>query len=249
MLFKASVRNLRTGAFLLRRIRFILCVRVKMDIMFAMGLFDYNGKLMDALRKFSDLVFYNIIFCVVSLPVITAGAGMCALCDGVRKLAADEESGSGVLRSFLCGFKRHFKRGTLLWAGVMAAAGTLSAVAFGIHLMPAGVRGIYVVTLYAGIFLFAFVYQYLFPLAAAYEDWRIGKVVKYSCLLAIASLPQTLLSMAVTGVFIYVTLILNWNVFRFGIFLWCSCGFAVCAYLNAFFFLRVQRKIKAEERR
>ena len=61
MLFKASVRNLRTGAFLLRRIRFILCVRVKMDIMFAMGLFDYNGKLMDALRKFSDLVFYNII--------------------------------------------------------------------------------------------------------------------------------------------------------------------------------------------
>ncbi|MBQ7582135.1 MAG: DUF624 domain-containing protein [Lachnospiraceae bacterium] len=86
-----------------------------MGIIHPMGLFDYNGRLMDALRKFSDLVFYNIIFCAVSIPVITVGAGMCALCEGARMIAAEEDFDDGVLRTFFACFKRNFKRGTLLW--------------------------------------------------------------------------------------------------------------------------------------
>ena len=212
-----------------------------------MGLFDYDGKLMDALRKFSDLVFFNILFCAFSLPVITAGAGLCALCEGARMVAAEEEIEEGNFRAFWNCFKRNFRRATLLWLLVLGIAGMMAAMFFSLPMMPAQVRSVYTVTVYVFGFLFLIWYQYLFPIAAAHASYSLGQIIRASGLYALAALPQTLVCILITGVFVYVTVILNMNIFRFVIFLWCACGFGIVTYLNSFFFLRIEKKLGAQQ--
>ena len=80
-----------------------------------MKIFDLNGPLMDALRKFSDIVVYNLLFCLFSLPVITAGASLCALCEGMQLIASDRDSDLPVFKTFLKTFKKSFVSATLLW--------------------------------------------------------------------------------------------------------------------------------------
>lgn len=212
-----------------------------------MGIFDYNGSLMDALRKFSDIVMYNIIFCVFSLPIITAGAAMYALCEGMQLVAAEEEIEGGVFRSFFVSFKRNFKRGTGLWLAFLAVVFVLAGLGFAIQFMPAGMKGLYTITLFVLIFFVLIGYQYYFPLAVMYEDWDVKKIVKNAFLWVLAALPQTFAMIVVTSVFVYVTLILNMNAFRFGIFVWASCGFGIVTYVNALFFLKIQKKISGIE--
>ena len=51
-------------------------------------LFDPDGMLMSGLRKIADIVLCNILFCLFSLPVITAGAALTALHTAMQELAA-----------------------------------------------------------------------------------------------------------------------------------------------------------------
>ena len=44
-----------------------------------MNLFDMNGPLMNALRKLAYIFICNIMFCLLSLPMFTAGASLTAL--------------------------------------------------------------------------------------------------------------------------------------------------------------------------
>ena len=159
-------------------------------------------------------------------------------------IASEEEFEEGAFRTFWYCFKRNFKRGTLLWLLVLFVLGLLVAMWYALHLMPVGLQSVYTITLYVLCFLFLLGYQYYFPLAAAHEDLSVPMIVRNSFLYAVAALPQTIGVILVTGVFFYVTVVLNMNVFRFGIFLWCACGFAIAAYLNSFFFLRIEEKFR-----
>ena len=55
-------------------------------------LFDPDGMLMSGLRKIADIVLCNILFCLFSLPVITAGAALTALHTAMPELAAGREA-------------------------------------------------------------------------------------------------------------------------------------------------------------
>ena len=85
---------------------------------------DPNGFFMELLRKISDIVFCNVLFCVLSLPVITAGAAMTGLSAAMQLIAEDkEDEGKSALRVFWQNFKDHFLRATLLWlSGLLGIA-------------------------------------------------------------------------------------------------------------------------------
>lgn len=208
-----------------------------------MSIFDMNGQLMDALRKFSDIVLFNILFCLFSLPVITAGAALVALCEGVRNVAENRDYGLAGIRNFAGTFFGSFKRATPIYLGVLAVVAVLASMRQSASVMPGPISKIYGISFYFLAMIAALGYQHLFPLLAANEETRGFKAIKQSFLMAIAFLPWTLAGIAGTGAFIYITLILNNNAFKFGIFLWLACGFGLCAYLNSFIFLHIRKTV------
>ena len=198
-----------------------------------------NSPLMDALRKFSDIVFYNLLFCLFSLPVVTAGASLCALCEGMQKLAAGEDSDLPVFRTFWDTFKRTFKRATILWFICIFGYFFLSSLQYAAVTLSGGAVGTsYMVTFYAMTLLLVFGFQNLFPSLARWQDLGVVALLFRTYLVAGVGFPWTLLGILCTGVFSYVTLGMNMNIFRFGLFLWAVCGFGIVTYLSSFFFLR-----------
>lgn len=61
-----------------------------------------------------DLIFLNLLLIASVIPVVTAGAGFTALYDTTRRLQDDTDS--GVARTFLRSFRTNFAGATLIWA-------------------------------------------------------------------------------------------------------------------------------------
>ena len=207
-----------------------------------------NSPLMDALRKFSDIVFYNLLFCLFSLPIVTAGASLCALCEGMQKLAAGEDSDLPVFRTFWGTFKRNFWRATILWFICIFGYVFLSCLQYAaVTLSNGSLATSYMVTFYVMLMLLLFGFQNLFPSLARWQDLTVIALLFRTYLVTGVGFPWTLLGIACTAVFSYVTLGMNLNVFRFGLFLWAVCGFGIVTYISSFFFLRAAENFEKHQ--
>ena len=195
-------------------------------------MFALESPLMNALGTLADLVFCNVLFCIFSLPLFTAGASLCALYDCTLSIVEEREE-SFILRQFWNAFRRHFRRGTAL--------GLLSAAVFAL------LGRSYRITFLVLAFLWLAVFQYLFPLQAKYR-MKVGQTFKTAALLSAAALPWTLCTLAVTGGAIWLSFFLNPAALNVAVFLWAFGVFAVVAYLNSFFFRMAFRRLVPENR-
>lgn len=207
-----------------------------------MKLFDHNGPLMDALRKLTDLMFCNIMFCLLSLPLFTAGAALSALYTCTFALAQDQED-PFIIRQFWSAFRKNFGQATLLWLLSLLMVGLLGAYYWAVGQMSGGLLRTYRVTYFVLCAVFLFGFQYLFPLQARFR-MKTRHLLKNAWLLSVAALPWTLLSIAVTAGMVYVTLFMNPGFLNMAVFLWAVLLFAITAYLNSFFFLKAFRQVQ-----
>ena len=202
-------------------------------------MFDLDGPLMDALRKLSDIVFYNILFCLFSLPIVTTGAALAALCEGMQLIAEGKDTDLQVFKTFFGCFRRSFKRATELWflsmLGTVILA-SLSYAAASFSGRPLGTS--YSLIYYIAAILFLVGYHNLYPTLARWPQLSVKACLIRTYMVAVIGLPWTLLGIMVTVAFSFVTLVLNHNIFRFGFFLWAVCGFGILTYICSFFFLR-----------
>ena len=209
-----------------------------------MKLFDLNSPLMDAMRKFSDIVFYNLLFCVFSLPVITAGASLCALCEGMQRIASGNDSDLPVFKTFWGTFKRNFKRATIVWLICIFGYFFLSSLQYAAVTLSGGSLGTsYMITFYAMTLLLVFGFQNLYPSMARWQELSVIALLFRTYMVAGVGFPWTLLGIVFTSVFSYITLGMN----RFGLFLWVVCGFGVVAYICSFFFLRAAERFELQQ--
>ena len=213
------------------------------------GLLDMNGPFLDAVRKFADIVLYNALFVICSLPVFTIGASLTALCEGMQRIAADEESDRSVAKEFFATFRRCFLKSTGLWLLCILGGLFLYSLQNAVLVLSgssdgSGIGSSYAITYYVTFFFLAFGYQNLFPTRARWQELPVVGTVVRAYQLAMISFPWTLLGLLLTYLFIYVTIFMNNNVMRFGIFVWVACGFGVVTYLSSFCFLKGAKKFE-----
>ena len=206
--------------------------------------FSLENPLMEALGTLADLVFCNVLFCICSLPLFTAGAALTALYDCTLSIVEQREEPIIVLQ-FLKAFRRDFKRGTALGLICMVVFGLLWGYHAAVGMLSGELYRVYRVTFLALVFLWLAVFQYIFPLQAKFR-MKVGQNLKTAALLSAAALPWTLLSLVVAGGSVYLSFFMNPDGAGIALFLWAFAIFAVVAYLNSFFFRRAFKKFVSE---
>ena len=206
-------------------------------------LFDPDGMLMSGLRKIADIVLCNILFCLFSLPVITAGAALTALHTAMQELAAGrDEDDQSPERVFLRVFKEDFKKSTLLWLICLGCMAFLFLYYFVTGMLTGNLGRVYRITFFVLLMVFLFGFQYIFPIEARFR-LHVKDTLKNSWLLSIAAFPWTILSLAIPAGLVYILFFMNPTGFSMGVFLWTICGFGVVTFLNSFIFLHVFKRL------
>ncbi len=201
---------------------------------------------MSALNTLADLVFCNILFCLFSLPLITAGAALCALYDCTLSVV-DQREESFIAAQFWKAFRRNLKPGIILWLITLACVIILRLYSGAVGTLSGNIKNIYQVTFLILLFLFFAGWQYIFPLQARNSrenrDQDIKSVLKSSWLLSAVALPQTLCCLAIDIFAAYLSFFMNPAAINTAVFLWAFAGFGVVAYLNSFLFQIAFRKL------
>ena len=208
-------------------------------------LFSLESPLMTALGTLADLVFCNILFCLLSLPLFTAGAALTALYDCTLSIVEQQEE-SFIIHQFWKAFRRAFKRGTALGLICAAVFALLWGYYAAVEALSGGLHRMYQVTFLVLAFLWLAVFQYIFPLQARFR-MKVGQTLKTAALLSAAALPWTLASLAVTAGAIYLSFFMNPDGLGIAAFLWFVGIFAVVAYLNSFFFRQAFKRLAPEQ--
>lgn len=204
-------------------------------------LFDPDSLLMRNLSKLADLMFCNIIFCILCLPVVTAGAALAALYSCAFALMEDRED-TFIVRQFFKSFIRCFKSSTLVWLITLGCMIFLGLYYFAISYFTGTLSKVYRITFFILCILFLMGFQYFFPLAA-YYDLKPSQILKKSWYLSVTALPWTLLSIVVSAILIYITFFMDTAMFQRAIFLWVTILFGVMSYINCHFFLNAFKKL------
>ncbi|MDY2629368.1 MAG: DUF624 domain-containing protein [Lachnospiraceae bacterium] len=199
-----------------------------------MNLFDMNGPLMNALRKLANIFLCNVMFCLLSLPVITIGASLTALFTCMQAILANDED-DVIAKQFWRAFKQNFGQATMLWLFCFVIFGLLGFYYMIISHMTGMAGKLYMISFFVMCLLFLFGFQYLFPLQARYKN-KVKYTIKNAWLLSIAAFPWTLLSIALVVGAVYISFFMDPSGANTAVFLWGVLGFGIVAYLNSIIF-------------
>ena len=207
-----------------------------------MKLFDPEGPLMSALAKLSDVVFCNIMFCLCSLPLITAGAALSALYDCTMHIVEDTEKPQ-IFRQFWASFKKNLKQGTILWMIFLGGVLVLTAYALAVNSLGGSLSRSYRVVLFLLVFLFLAGFEYVFPIQGNME-LSVREVLKTAWLLSAVALPYTLLMLIIAGAAVYISFFTGPDTLYAAVFLWAVIVFGLVAYLQSFLLRLAFRRLK-----
>lgn len=210
-----------------------------------MNLFDMNGPLMNALRKLANIFLCNIMFCLFSLPVVTAGASLAALYACIQAVLTDDED-DVIVKQFWNAFRQNFAQATVIWLFCLLAFAFLGVYHLIVFSMDGALGKVYRISFFLMCILFLFGFQYLFPLQARYKN-KVMDTLKNAWLLSIAALPWTLLSILLTMFAVYISFFMDPKGVNLAVFLWGTIGFGLVAYLNSYLFSRAFHLIDPEK--
>lgn len=189
-------------------------------------MFRWDSPLMTFIRGVYDYIFVTVFMVICSLPLITAGAALCAGYDTVRRYMI-EERGSNVLAVYFRSFKKNFKQSTVVWlicaaVFVLFWQGLRVMDALAYAEVPALVlQGI----LIAGMLLTTAVLLCALATAARFENKVFG-TLKNSVMLCFMNLWRVVLLLAVIAVaaaLIYILPLLALIVPALATFYWYRC--------------------------
>ena len=85
-----------------------------------MGAYNVNNRFWQFLNRLTDVFLLTLLWAVMCVPVVTAGAATTACIKVVMELANDAEG--AIFKEFWKEFRRSIGRSTLLWVICLAAA-------------------------------------------------------------------------------------------------------------------------------
>lgn len=160
-------------------------------------MFQWDSPLMTFLRTVCNYIFVTILMALCSIPLVTAGAAICAGYDTVRRSLVLEQ-GPNTAITFFKSFARNFKQSTVVW---LICAGVLVLFWQGTRVMEAlGLEGTAPVVL-QGILILGVVFCTAILLCALASVARftntVGMLLRNSLLLCVMNLWRILLLMVV----------------------------------------------------
>lgn len=198
--------------------------------------FDPDSWVMVKLSELADLIILNVLWLITSLPVFTIGASTAALYACV-KTPGERQYASSVIRKYFSAFGRNFRKATciflvLLIPMALVVCNTLLLL-FG--LLEDGIVNYVICGI--SLLLFLFIWVYVFPLTAGFEN-TVFKTIGNALVLSVSHLPSTVL-MTVLTLIPAAVLIFFTNFFYKSIMIWLFLAFALIAKINSFFLERI----------
>lgn len=200
---------------------------------------------MNALRTLANIFLCNLMFCLLSIPVFTAGAALAALYVCMQAILEDDED-DVIIKQYFTAFRENFRQATVIWMLCISVFIFLGIYYLTISGMTGMAGKMYRISFFLMCILFLCGFQYLFPMQARYRN-TVKNTLKNAWLLSIAALPWTLLSIALVAGAVYISFFMDPANVNMSVFLWGMLGFGIVAYLNSFFFRKAFRLIDPEK--
>ena len=190
------------------------------------------GRLM---TRMGILIAANLLFLISCIPVVTAGAGLCALHHTMLKtLRGDGEINPFV--QFWQGFRRNFRQATAAFLLLLALAVLLALEIFWCSQFTGPVAafryGLYAIAMAALVLAL-----YLFPTMAAF-DAPLPRLLAHSFYFAMKS-PMTALCVVITSALPVLLTLAGGRYQPLAAFVWCMIGASGLAMLHASMMLRL----------
>lgn len=204
-----------------------------------MNIFSMNNLLGRFMNWLANIVILNFLWLIFSLPIITIGASTTALYYTLMKWIRRDEG--YIHTNFVKSFKANFKQSTLIWI-IISLIGFVLWLDLRIGLFfnmnyPESVMGkILIIISILLIIPFIFVFTYIFPVQAKFEN-RIIDNLKNSLLMAIGHLGYTLLIFFFFITFVFLTL-----TSKAFIGIQILCGMGLYGYITSNIFIFIFRK-------
>lgn len=190
--------------------------------------FAPDSKFMNLMNKFTGVAATNILWLLLCVPVVTAGAATKAMYANMFALRRDEDCTAS---SFFRAFRQDFWRTTGLWALILVLAAALFAdYTIVASLAFPGYMAVVCVICFVALVL-VILSGMVFPMLSQFPC-TIKEAVVNGVLLSLAHLPRMAVITAM-NVFPVVLFLILPQVFVFTSFLWVVCGFALIAWWNA----------------
>lgn len=169
-------------------------------------LFNPENSFWNFMGKITDVACMSILWLLTSLPILTIGASTAAMYSFTLDAVQDEEG--AVWHSYFSGFRKNFKKATVLWMLQLVLTAFLAVnlyAAWNFYLAK-GILGLGLFSLALfGVIVFVGTGFYVYPILVSY-DFPVKKVIADSFVMAVGN-PHVTLSVMVlfllAGVGIY----------------------------------------------
>lgn len=183
----------------------------------------------ELIRKFcgilTKLLAVNFLTLLCCLPVITAGASLCAMHGCLLKIVRGTDVQTG--GEFLRAFRANLKQATLLWLPFLLIFAAVLADLLILLAAPQVLEPWVSVPALAAAIAALLLFQFVMPVQAHFENGPLA-ILRSAAILSVSKLPRTLL-MAVLGMapaFLFLKVTLSWPLVA-------MFGFSVPGYLCA----------------
>ena len=164
-------------------------------------LFSYDGKVMDLITKFGELVMVGVAFLICCIPIFTIGTSITSLYYSVIKSVRRERGNP--LFEFFSSFKRTFLKGSILTLEIIFLGG-IFVLGYRQTAMSGTSFDRYMKLLYAVMLvLLVFISVYIFPVLSRFEI-KLSNIWKIAFVMSIRYFYFTLLIVAVAVILGYV---------------------------------------------
>lgn len=199
-------------------------------------LFNMDNKFFTVMGRVADLIMLNVVFLICCLPVVTIGASLTALHYVTLKMARNEES--YIIKSFFKSFKQNFKQATIINLIMLVIGAVLYLDLNIVNSFSKSVAQILYVLFIAFGILYLMVFLYIYPVLAKFYN-SVKNTFRNAFLMSIRHLPYTILMAVITIAPAAVFMIQSFRVQSTVIMLLILMGFALEAFINGHFLVKI----------
>lgn len=198
--------------------------------------FNMDNKFFVFMGRIADLIILNLLCILCCIPVITAGASITAMYYVTMKMVRNEES--YIVKSFFKSFKENFKQATIIHIILLITALMLYFDLNIVKNLEGTLSKVLTCIFIAFSFLYALILLYIYPLLAKFYN-SIKNTFSNALLMAIRHLPYTFLMLLISLIPIAIFFVPDLRVQSTLIMLFFLMGFAVIAFCNSKFLVKI----------
>ena len=199
-------------------------------------LFDMDNKFFRFMGRLADLCILNVLCILCCIPVVTAGAYITAMFYVTMKMVRNEEA--YIARSFFKSFKENFRQATVINIIMLVIAGVLYVDFRVAKSMPGTASTVFQYLFLIFAILYVMLFTYIYPVLAKFYN-SIKNTFRNAILMSVRHLPYTVLMIIVSICPVLVFYIQSARAQSMLLLLLIMVGFALVAYINSFFFVKI----------